>query len=173
MGGSVMRESVTQGWGAVQAGLAVVPRGARRCAGCGDFMPSTPLKIMVNNQRCAAALTAPKLGSATADNVCGVLKYGTDKTAKVTLGYAASHPANYATYSLSINRGASTVLTPVSSAHLPQPGGLLQVSVADLLGPCPVAGIAECLYIATTINNGWGRQSQYDASAAFAFVLTP
>jgi len=24
-----------------------------------------------------------------------------------------------------------------------------------------------------TINSGWSRKSQYDASAAFAFVLTP
>jgi len=43
--------------------------------------------------------------------------------------------------------------------------------VATLLGTCTVAGFAEYLYVAATINNGWGRQSQYDASAAFAFVL--
>ena len=41
------------------------------------------------------------------------------------------------------------------------------------MGPCTVAGFAEYLYVAATANNGWGRQSQYDASAAVAFVLAP
>jgi len=42
-----------------------------------------------------------------------------------------------------------------------------------LLGPCPTAGFAVELYVAATMNNGWSRQSQYDASALLAFVLTP
>ena len=32
---------------------------------------------------------------------------------------------------------------------------------------------AEYLYVAATTTNGWSRQSQYDASAAVAFVLAP
>jgi len=46
-------------------------------------------------------------------------------------------------------------------------------TVAKLLGPCTVAGFAESIYVAATIQNGWGRQSQYDASATIAFVLSP
>jgi hypothetical protein len=33
--------------------------------------------------------------------------------------------------------------------------------------------IEEQVYVAATANNGWGRQSQYDASAVIAFVLAP
>jgi len=29
------------------------------------------------------------------------------------------------------------------------------------------------VYVAAMANNGWGRQSQYDASASIAFVLAP
>jgi len=46
-------------------------------------------------------------------------------------------------------------------------------TVGNLLGNCPVAGFAEYLYVAATIQNGWSRQSQYDASDAFAFALAP
>jgi hypothetical protein len=45
--------------------------------------------------------------------------------------------------------------------------------VAHLLGSCNVAGFAEYVYVWATINNGWWRQGQYDASAAIAFVLAP
>jgi hypothetical protein len=41
------------------------------------------------------------------------------------------------------------------------------------MGGCTVAGFAEYVYVAATINNGWGRQGQYEASAAIAFVLAP
>ena len=43
----------------------------------------------------------------------------------------------------------------------------------DLLGGCSVAGCAELVYGSALANNGWGRQSQYDASAAVALVLAP
>jgi hypothetical protein len=132
---------------------------------------STPLTIMVNNQPCVATLAAPTLAAVPADTVCGVLKYGTNTVANVSLGYAASQPANYATYSLSVIKGINTVLT--TGGSVPSPAAPLTSTVATLLGTCTVAGFAEYLYVAATINNGWSRQSQYDASAAFAFVLAP
>ncbi len=132
---------------------------------------STSLTIMVNNQHCVATLAAPTLNGAPADTVCGVLKYGVNTAATVALGYTASHPANYATYSLNVIKGITSVLT--TAGIVPSPGAPLTSTVATLLGSCSVAGFAEYLYVAATINNGWSRQSQYDASAAFAFVLAP
>lgn len=132
---------------------------------------STPLTIMVNNQHCIATLSAPTLSGVPADTACGVLNYGADTTATVALAYAASHPANYATYSLNVIKGINTVLT--AGGSVPSPAAPLTSTVAALLGTCTVAGFAEYLYVAATINNGWWRQSQYDASAAFAFVLAP
>jgi hypothetical protein len=132
---------------------------------------STPLTILVNNQRCVATLAAPTLNGLPANDVCGVLKYGLDISGTVTMAYGASHPTNDATYSLNVIKGINSVLT--ASGHVPSPAVALTASVATLLGDCSVAGFAEYLYVAATINNGWSRQSQYDASAAFAFVLAP
>ncbi len=132
---------------------------------------STPLTIMVNNQRCTATISAPTLNNTPADTTCGVLKYGANTAAIVSMGYSASQPANYATYSLNIIKGINTVQT--AGGSVPSPAAPLTATVAALLGPCTVAGFAEYLYVAATINNGWSRQSQYDASAAFAFVLAP
>lgn len=133
---------------------------------------STPLTIMVNNQRCVATLAAPLLIGASADSVCGVLRYGSNTAATVTLGYAASQPSGYATYAFSVIKGISGVLS--TSGGVPTPlGAALTPTVQALLGTCVVAGFAEYLYVAATIQNGWSRQSQYDASAAFAFVLAP
>ena len=134
---------------------------------------STPLTIMVNNQRCTATLAAPTLSGVAADATCGVLKYGTNTGANVVLGYSASQPANHAIYSLWINKGANTILEPANGLPVPSPATPFQSTVATLLGTCTVAGFAEYLYVYATINSGWSRQSQYDASAAFAFVLTP
>ncbi|MEJ8825730.1 hypothetical protein WKW80_27490 [Variovorax humicola] len=131
---------------------------------------STPLTIMVNNQSCSAALSAPTINSVGADTVCGLLHYGVKTNPNpVTMALSATHPANYATYSFSLIKGVNQLLSV--GGPVPAPAAPVTIAVATALGTCDVAGFAEYLYVATTINNGWGRQSQYDASAAFAFVL--
>lgn len=131
---------------------------------------STPLSIMVNNQHCSAALAAPTIGGVGADNVCGLLHYGTKANPlPVTMAVSATHPANFATYSFSLIKGINQVLS--TGGAVPAPAAPVTATVATLLGTCAIAGFAEYLYVAATINNGWSRQSQYDASAAFAFVL--
>jgi hypothetical protein len=57
---------------------------------------------------------------------------------------------------------------PVSTASSP-----ITATVAALMGPCPTAGFAAEVYVAATMTNGYGRQSQYDAEALMGFVLTP
>lgn len=143
---------------------------------------STPLSIIVNNQSCTATLTTPVLSGVSADPLCGLLHYGTNKTLPVTMAFTASQPAGYATFSFSLVKGVNGVtLTPP-----PPTGGPVITAVSPFSGivstllsnpapnpPCTIAGFAEELYVAATINNGWGRQSQYDASASLAFVLAP
>jgi hypothetical protein len=93
----------------------------------------------------------------------------------VSLPFTASHPHNFANYSISLIKGVNGVTLPAGS-HIK---GAVPESwtntdtVSDLLGNCTVAGFAEFVYVAATIDNGWGRQAQYDASAAIAFVLAP
>jgi hypothetical protein len=134
------------------------------------LVAATPLVIMVNNQSAVASLQLPLLGGSPAD-ACGVLHYGSNKAAVVSIGLTASQPASYANYSIDIVRGVTGVLStsgPVSAAP-----ATITDTVGTLLGSCPTAGFAVDLYVAVTINSGWSRQSQYDAESLLAFVLTP
>jgi len=134
---------------------------------------STPLIILVDNKPCVAA-QAPVTVNGTAADPCGILTYA-KTTDTVTMGFTASQPNSDATFSLSLIRGVTGVTLPpapptsgpVSAASSP-----ITDTVGDLLGGCTIAGFALYLYVAATANNGWGRQSQYDASAAQAFVLS-
>lgn len=137
---------------------------------------STPLSIRVDNNRCTATITTPTLHGASADPTCGLLHYGTKNADLVTMPFTASHPNGFATFSFELIKGVNAVALPavpptsgpVSAAISP-----ITDSVTGLMGSCDVAGFAELVYVAATANNGWGRQSQYDASAAIAFVLAP
>ncbi len=141
-----------------------------------DLTPFFP--IMVNNQRCLAGIEVPTINNVGAEPVCGVLKYkpATKTTDKIVMKYSVGHPANYANYSFGLVKGVNSVALPPPTSG-PVTLALMSLNVTatvdSLLGPCTVAGYAESVYVATTIQNGWGRQSQYDASALIAFVLTP
>ncbi len=138
---------------------------------------SAPLTILVNNQSCVAVLSPPVLNSSPPvyADACGVLHYGTSKTTTVSLAFTASQPANFATFSFSLVRGVTSVVlvpplpdgAPVGTASSP-----ITATVGNLLGSCPVAGFAAEVYVAASMTNGWGRQSQYDAAALMGFVLT-
>jgi len=54
---------------------------------------------MVNNQPSVATLSLPLLGGSPAD-VCGVLHYGANKAAVVSIGFTVSQPAKFANFSL-------------------------------------------------------------------------
>jgi hypothetical protein len=134
-----------------------------------------PLIIRVNNQPSVATLSLPLLGGLPAD-ACGVLHYGANRAAVVSIGFSASQPANFADFSFEMTRG----VTPVALPAIPPTSGPVNTAVSPitdtvgtLLGPCPTAGFAVELYVAATINNGWSRQSEYDAEALLGFVLTP
>ncbi|MGO9864071.1 MAG: YncE family protein [Terriglobales bacterium] len=139
---------------------------------------SLPLKILVNNQSCVATLSPPVLNSTppqVADPNCGVLHYGTNKALTVTLAFTASQPANFANFSFALYRGVGAVGPPptLPSGPVATAPSSVTAKVSDMLGPCPTAGFAAEVYVAATMTNGWGRQSQYDAEALMGFVLTP
>jgi hypothetical protein len=135
---------------------------------------SPVVMFLVDNNPCKGVLGSPKVGLNVAD-ACGILRY-VHLTDTVTL------PANnYADYSYSLIRGHNNPPVPVISgatsgqvSAATNPGALTG-TVAGLLGPCAKGGMAafaESLYVAARANNGWGRQSQYDASDLQAFVLS-
>lgn len=142
-------------------------------------LSTTPaVKFRVDNNPCRGLLAAPKVGSNAAD-ACGILRYVSTADI-VTMTFTASHPNNFADYSFGLIRGHNNPPPPVivgatsgqvSPATNP---GAITGTVAGLLGPCVAGGMAafaESLYVAARANNGWSRQSQYDASDLLAFTL--
>ena len=144
---------------------------------------SLPLLIEVNNQQCIAVFAQPALNTtpATVADKCGVLHYGKTTSTAVELAFTASQPATYATFSVGLVRGVTGVGSPPLPAPLPS-GPVTAApaaspispapTVADLLAGCLTAGFAADVYVAATMTNGNGRQSQYDAEALMGFVLT-
>jgi hypothetical protein len=131
---------------------------------------STPLTIRVENNQCVASLDTPTLNGLAADPNCGLLHY-TGVTAKpVSMPLTASEPNNFATYSFEVVKGVNPIVS--IGGNVPAASPVTSLASA-LLGTCSIAGFGEYLYVAATTNNGWSRQSQYDASAAIAFVLAP
>jgi hypothetical protein len=143
------------------------------------ILATTPaVNFRVDNNPCRGLLSAPTVGANVAD-ACGILRY-VSTADTVNMVFTASHPNNYADYSFGLIRGhnnppapviAGATSGPVSPATNP---GNITGTVAGLLGPCAAGGMAafaESLYVAARANNGWSRQSQYDASDLQAFTL--
>jgi hypothetical protein len=147
--------------------------------GAGNLIEwSTPLTILVDNNSCTATIATPTVHGMSADPNCGLLHYGVKDASPVTMPFTASHPNNFATFSFEVVKGVNEVTLPplplVNIAVNLAPGlSPVTETVANLLGSCTIAAFAEEVYVAATANNGWGRQSQYDAEALIAFVLAP
>jgi hypothetical protein len=147
--------------------------------GAGNLIEwATPLTVMVDNNHCTATLGSPILHGVGADPNCGVLHYGTKDTSPVSMPFTASHPRNFATFSFVLVKGVNQVTLaplPIIGDPVTAAAGLSPVveTVSDLLGSCTIAAFAEDVYVFAIANNGWSRQSQYDAEALDAFVLAP
>jgi hypothetical protein len=137
---------------------------------------STPLTIRIDNNPCTATVGTPQVHGTSADPTCGLLHYVTKNTDPVSMPFTVGHPNGFATFSFSLVKGVNAVALPavpptsgpVSAAVSP-----ITQTIQNLMGACTVAGFGEWVYVAASATNGWGRQSQYDASAAVAFVLAP
>ncbi len=134
-------------------------------------------ELFIDNNSCVATLEMPHIGLKYADEECGYLQY-TNLTDLVTINFTASEAMGNGTYSFGVIRGAGHQAVTPQSGHIP-PGGVFNGSssstVQSMFGAtCSVKGIAAfamSLYVASTVINGEGRQSQYDASRYYAFCL--
>jgi hypothetical protein len=137
---------------------------------------STPLTIRIDNNSCTATVGTPQVHGTSADPACGLLHYVTKNADPVSMPFTVGHPNGFATFSFSLIKGVNAVALPaapptsgpVSAAVSP-----ITQTIQNLMGGCTIAGFGEWVYVAASATNGWGRQSQYDASAAVAFVLAP
>lgn len=142
------------------------------------------LTVRVDNNATFARIDAPSVGGSSAADECGVMNYASRALA-VDVPFLALQRNRFADYSFHVQRGA--VSPPEYSANgnaaanaagmpaaiPPSPPGDPQPTVGSLLDLCVLAGFTENLYVAHTASDGWSRQSQYDSSAARAFVLAP
>jgi hypothetical protein len=129
-------------------------------------------QLHVDNNVCTAALQPPAIGGTASADPCGLLRYHPGDS--VTLQYTASHPHGFATYAHNLVRGATPLPAPISSAGAvgPLPGVHADAdAVADLLGVCTIAGLAETVTVWATATDGWSRLAGYDRSVIQAFAL--
>jgi len=131
---------------------------------------SNAVTIHVDNNTCSAALFTPTLNGQSADPNCGLLRYTGANSMPVNMALTGTHPNGFATYSFQVVKGVNQVLGVGGPVPALSP---VTSPASTLLGSCTIAGFGEYLYVAATANNGWSRQSQYDASSALAFVLAP
>jgi hypothetical protein len=147
--------------------------------GAGNFKEwATPLTILVDNNHCTATLAPPTVHNVGAEPTCGLLHYGTKDASPVSMPFTASHPNNFATFNFVLVKGVNELTLPplpIVGDPVSAAPGLSPVveTVANLLGSCNIAAFAEDVYVFASANNGWGRQSQYDAEALIAYVLAP
>ena len=134
---------------------------------------SAAITVLIDNNHCTATIVLPTLNGVSADPTCGTLKYQPGPAGSVVMAFTATHPNGFATYSFSLIKGVNSLTPPSTGGPVLPPPATPTDTAAHLLGTCKTAGFAEYLYVATTAINGESRQSQYDASAAVAFVLTP
>jgi hypothetical protein len=134
---------------------------------------SPPVAVLIDNNSCTGTLALPTLNGTPASPQCGTLNYQPGPAGSVVMAFTATHPNGFATYSFRLIKGVNSLTPPsVGGPVLPAPPTPTDTA-AHLLGNCKTAGFAEYLSVAATAINGESRQSQYDASAAVAFVLTP
>jgi hypothetical protein len=136
-------------------------------------------RVQVDNNSTDAELpkVATPLGSTDTDP-CGVLHYS-GLGDSVDLSFVAFHPNNYLDWDLTIARGVSGVVASISppspqtdtSAGAPGLPAHFINTASALLGSCEQAAFAVNLSCAARAQSGYGRQSQYDSSAAIAFAL--
>lgn len=131
-----------------------------------------------NNDTVAQLIDVDTSVPCTVDCDCGMRHYSTGSDL-VSVHYVATHPNNFLTWGLSINRGtAGTVAwasgatsSPPFSLPFPSTPGVFKNTAASLLGHCINAAFAVNLNTYAEATDGYGTQTQYNRSATMAFAL--
>lgn len=140
------------------------------------------IKLRVDNNGCFAHIDAPTIGSAAADDCCGVLDAAAGDDVK--LPYTAHHPHGFARYHFDVVRGVTSVASvpagaPASAALTAMSitrsvSALMTSNPAPGCGPdgCAVAGFSETLRVDSLATDGWSYGVAGSATSVRAFVLS-
>jgi hypothetical protein len=147
--------------------------------------------VRVDNNCCEAAIE-PIAGTGATVTPCGFIEFAPG--ASVTLGFRATHPNDFATFSFSVRRGVTSQVdrasasgvvgdpsVPTDDLTLPvrayglTPAGVYSETfpVTELLGPCSRGAFSEALHVWTMATDGYGRLWHLDRFAHAGFALTP
>ena len=143
----------------------------------GTVLSSHIQPVLIDNNRCTASVEMPSVNGISATTDCGMLRF-TDRAQHVRIVYVASHPnPNFATYSWRLCKAGKGPVPGVPECSIDDNASLIPFlfdnDVGILLGACPSAAYYAAVYVYAKAINGYSRQSQYDASSAVAFALTP
>ena len=132
------------------------------------------MRLHVDNNECTALIDPPIVSGSVSADPCGLLRYGAGSDA-VTLGYTASHPNGFATYSFGVQKGVTPIASVAEGGPVgPAPGvHTVATTAGALLGTCTIAGFAETLGVYAMATDGWSRLSGYDDHKVRAFALAP
>jgi len=137
------------------------------------------MTVHVDNRPTFGSLDAPTLDGNSPD-ACGVFRYSPGPSGTVTIPYTASHPANFATYSYRLSRGATPLTPPTASGQVgpaTNPANVSMSVLSLLTQPdgtlCAIAGFAEDLYVSALATDGWSRINYDSNPPPRAFVLAP
>ena len=139
--------------------------------------------MRIDNDHCHAEINDALVDGSPTENLCGFGQYKNKDNSKVTLGFIASHPQNFATYSFNVIKGNGHSAGPtdtdgyVTQAHdgysVVSNVFTKNVDVSAMLGICDKAAFAENLYVRATHTNGNRRLEEYDRSDTAAFAIEP
>ncbi len=143
----------------------------------GTVLVSHTQSVLIDNHHCAAMVEMPSVNGISATTECGMLQF-TDRSQHVQIVYVASHPIpEFATFSWRLCKAGKGVVPGVPECSVDGNASLapflFDKDVDTLLGTCPSAAYYAAVYVYAKTINGISRQSQYDASTAVAFALTP
>ena len=134
------------------------------------------LPVLIDNNSCIASIEMPTVDGISATADCGMLQFK-DATHAVTTHYIASHPSLFATYSWRVGKGGKGPIPGVPECAVDDWVSLtpftFKQEISVLLEKCTSAAFYAYVYVYAMAINGYGRQSQYDASSIIAFALTP
>ncbi len=144
--------------------------------------------IRVDNSKCGAVIHETSVPGSAEE--CGFITYDPTGPASATLGFAATHDNDFATFAFSVVRGrcslgfaaaAGVVGDSTVGGYSLDSGGVYRraIPVSALLAPLPPhcpdgcrnGAFAEHLHVNSLTTDGWGRLEYLDAHAVAAFAL--
>ncbi|MDJ0807108.1 MAG: hypothetical protein QNJ78_09780 [Gammaproteobacteria bacterium] len=136
--------------------------------------------LHIDNQHCAAVIPAPAIGSISASDECGFLRYAPGDLVKIS--FDAIHATDFAYFHYWMKRGytnisdvvgevSATTVSPYTgdgNGHFDE-----DFSIAALMDTCSEAAFAQNLRVRAKATNGWRRLREYDARDERGFGLAP